>query len=66
VRNHANDTAQIIGAIEREGEVLVLETILGWSNVVPTSLAIMPPDSGGGFWVHTADLGMNPGSPPSK
>jgi hypothetical protein len=66
IRNHANDSALVIGAVEAGGEVIVLETVLSWSNVVPTSLAIMPPDGGGGFWVKTGELGNNPGAPPAK
>ncbi len=64
VRGHANDSSAVIGAIEAEGEVLILETVLGWSSVVPAALNMMPPD-GQGFWVKTADLGL-PTSPPPK
>ena len=64
VRAHANDAAGAIGAIEPEGEVMIIETVLGWSNVLPTSLAVMAPENGG-FWVKTAELGTTPGSPPS-
>ena len=55
VRARANDASEVIGAIEAEGEVLVLETVLGWSNVLPTSLAVMPAD-GRGFWVKATEL----------
>jgi hypothetical protein len=63
VRRRPNDTAQIIGAVEPGGEVMVLETVLGWSNVVPTALVLMPP-TGGGFWVKASELGSAPGTPP--
>jgi hypothetical protein len=65
IRSHANDASAVIGAIEVEGEVLVLETVLGWSNIVPSQLNLMPAD-GRGFWVKTADLGLTPPTPPAK
>jgi hypothetical protein len=65
IRGNATDLASPIGAIESGAEVLVLETVLGWSNIVPAALNLMPPD-GRGFWVKTVDLGITPPGPPAK
>lgn len=59
IRKLAKDDAAAIGMIESGCEVIVMETILGWSNVLPSHLAIMPPDgSSAGFWVKTSELGI--------
>lgn len=42
-----------IGAIEAGAEVYALETIGAWMNVLPTTLAFMPPD-GYGLWIEAA------------
>ena len=51
----AKDGADKLGAIETDTEVLVIDTVAGWSSVLPTTLAIMPSD-GRSFWVRAADL----------
>jgi hypothetical protein len=62
IRAKGDDAAVPIGTLDAGTEVAVLETILGWSNVVPTSFAVMPP-AGGGFWVKAALLEPPPASP---
>jgi hypothetical protein len=44
-----------IGAIEAGAEVYVMETMVGWSNVLPKNLAVMPPDDGG-FWIPVSEV----------
>jgi hypothetical protein len=44
-----------VGAIEVGAEIYVLETIAGWSNVLPKSLALTPPDDGG-FWIPSSEV----------
>lgn len=55
IRDKPDDKANVIGAVEPDTEVLVLETVLGWSSVWPASLAVQPPE-GRGFWVKLKDL----------
>lgn len=59
VRARASEQAPVVGAVEAGAEVLVLETVMGWSSVVPAALHLMPPD-GGAFWVKSADLAGPP------
>lgn len=56
IKRLAKDDATSIGTLESGAEVYVLETILGWSNVLPLALNLQHPDNGGGFWVKAADL----------
>lgn len=56
VREKGDDAAQAIGQVDPDTEVLVLETVLGYSNVIPASLVMMPVE-GRGFWVKAKDLG---------
>jgi hypothetical protein len=44
-----------IGAIEPGAEVYVMETMAGWSNVLPKNLAVMPPEDGG-FWIPSSEV----------
>jgi hypothetical protein len=55
IRNRPSEKNTAIGTIKSGGEVMVVEGILGWSNVLPTSLAMTPADSNG-FWVKSSDL----------
>jgi hypothetical protein len=65
LRGKGDDSAPVIGSVQAGTEVAVLETILGWSNVVPTSFALMPP-TGGGFWVKADVLIPPPPKLPSS
>lgn len=65
IRPHAEDKAPVIGAIEPGTEVLIIEGILGWSNVIPAALTLLPPDGQkGGFWVKTSELNAATEPPP--
>lgn len=43
-----------VGVIEAGAEIYVMETIAGWTNVLPTSLGMTPPDDGG-FWIPSSE-----------
>jgi hypothetical protein len=43
-----------IGAVETGAEVYLMETVAGWTNVLPKSLGFLPPDDAG-FWIPAAD-----------
>jgi hypothetical protein len=51
-----SDTAKSIGTIVGGADVIVIDTIGGWSRVYPKTLEIVPPD-GRDFWVKATDLG---------
>jgi hypothetical protein len=53
IKRDAKDTP--VGAIEVGAEVYVLETITGWSNILPKSLSLSPPDDGG-FWIPSSEV----------
>lgn len=55
IRARANDAAAVIGGIDSGAEVLVVETVAGWSSVLPPALHLMPTE-GGGFWVKSSEL----------
>jgi hypothetical protein len=44
-----------IGQIEVGAEAYVLETIAGWTNVLPKGLNVVPPE-GEGFWIPVTEL----------
>lgn len=50
-----DDKGKPIGVIEAGAEVYVIETMLGWSNVLPKNLGLSPADDGG-FWLPSSDL----------
>jgi len=55
VRARREDKERPIGVIESGAEIYVLETLLGWTNVLPKNLGLTPAD-GGGFWIPSADV----------
>jgi hypothetical protein len=57
VRLAANDASKAIGTLEDGAEVLVLDTVAGWSRIYPKALEVLPPE-GRDFWVKAADLGV--------
>lgn len=57
VRNAAKDGATVVGVIEPEAEVYVIDVIAGWVSVLPKGLELMPPASEQ-FWVKKAELGI--------
>lgn len=54
VRAHREEKEKPIGVIEPGAEVYVMETMLGWHNVLPRTLGLTPTDDGG-FWIPVAD-----------
>jgi hypothetical protein len=44
-----------IGAVEVGAEIYVMETMAGWSNVLPKNLSVLPPDDGG-FWIPSGEV----------
>jgi hypothetical protein len=57
LRAHREEKEKPIGAVESGAEVYVMETLLGWVNVLPKNLGLTPPEDGsGGFWLPAAEL----------
>lgn len=54
VRARRDDKERPIGELEAGAEVYLLETVAGWTNVLPKALGMTPPDEGG-FWIPGAD-----------
>ncbi len=50
VRSSANDKGKQIGTLEEGADVIVIDTMAGWSRVFPKTLELIPPD-GKDFWV---------------
>jgi hypothetical protein len=57
LRLAAKDAEAPIGVIEPDTEVLVMDTVAGWANVLPKSLHVLPAGEQA-FWVKAADLGL--------
>jgi hypothetical protein len=57
VRGVAKDGASIVGVIEPEAEVYVIDIMAGWVSVLPKALDLVPAD-GGAFWVKKTELGI--------
>jgi len=57
VRNAAKDGAAVVGVIEPEAEIYVIDVMAGWVSVLPKGLEVMPP-ANGQFWVKKAELGI--------
>lgn len=55
IRARRDDKEKAIGTIEAGAEFYVIETITGWSNVLPKHLGMTPP-ADGGFWVKSSDV----------
>jgi hypothetical protein len=55
LRAKRDEKDQPIGVVEAGAEVYVLETMLGFTNLLPRNLGLTPGDDGG-FWVPTPDL----------
>jgi hypothetical protein len=54
VRAKRDDKAKVVGAIETGAEVYLMETIAGWTNVLPKGLGVIPPE-GEGFWIPASE-----------
>ena len=55
LRFRRDEKEKPIGAIEAGAEVYVMETMVGWSNVLPKNLAVLPADDGG-FWIPASEV----------
>jgi hypothetical protein len=54
VRAHREDKERPIGVVEPGAEIYVMETMLGWVNVLPRNLGLTPADDGG-FWIPASE-----------
>lgn len=54
IRARRDEKAKPIGVVEVGAEIYVMETMAGWSNVLPKSLHVLPPDDGG-FWIPSSE-----------
>lgn len=62
IRARRDEKEKTIGVIETGAEFYVIETIVGWANILPKHLGMTPP-ADGGFWVPSADV-PKAGDPP--
>jgi len=54
-RPRREEKEKTIGVIEAGAEIYVLETLLGWANVLPKDLGLTPAQDGG-FWIPSGDV----------
>jgi hypothetical protein len=50
IRARRDEKDRPIGLVEAGAEIYILETVAGWTNVLPTKLYVVPPEDGG-FWI---------------
>jgi len=50
------EAAKPVGAIETGGEVYLIQTVLGWTSVLPRGLNVLPPGDRS-FWVPASEVG---------
>lgn len=55
IRARREINAPAIGLIEVGAELYVLETVAGWTNILPRELYVTPPDPGG-FWIPSGEV----------
>jgi len=55
IRARRDERERPIGVVESGAEFYVMETVAGWTNVLPKALHILPPDDGG-FWVVSSEV----------
>jgi len=55
IRSKRDEKEKPIGAVEIGAQVYVLETIAGWTNVLPKDLSVTPPEDGG-FWIPAGEV----------
>ena len=51
------EATPVIGVLEKDAEIYVLETVIGWATVLPKKLQVLP-HGDRAFWVKAADLGL--------
>jgi hypothetical protein len=56
LRLSPQDAAKPVGAIETGGEVYLIQTVLGWTSVLPKALNVLPPGERS-FWVPSSEVG---------
>jgi hypothetical protein len=56
LRLSPQETAKPVGAIETGGEVYLIQTMLGWTSVLPRALNVLPPGERS-FWVPSSEVG---------
>jgi hypothetical protein len=56
LRLKPEEAAKPVGAIETGGEVYLLQTVLGWTSVLPRALNVLPPGERS-FWVPSGEIG---------
>jgi hypothetical protein len=54
IRARRDERERPIGVVEAGAEVYVMETVAGWTNVLPKDLHVLPPDEGG-FWIVSSE-----------
>jgi len=54
VRARRDEKEKTIGVIEIGAEVYLMETVAGWTNVLPKGLGVTPPEEGG-FWIPSSE-----------
>ncbi|KYF79755.1 hypothetical protein BE11_47950 [Sorangium cellulosum] len=54
IRARRDEKERPVGEIEAGAEIYLLETVAGWTNVLPKALGMTPPDEGG-FWIPAAE-----------
>lgn len=55
VRAKRSEKAKPIGMVETGAQIYIMETVAGWTNVLPKALHILPPEDGG-FWIPASDV----------
>jgi hypothetical protein len=55
IRAKRDEKAKPIGVIESGADIYVMETVAGWTNILPKSLGITPPEDGG-FWIPATEV----------
>jgi hypothetical protein len=56
LRLKPEDAAKPVGSIETGGEVYLIQTVLGWTSVLPRALNVLPPGERS-FWVPSSEVG---------
>lgn len=54
IRLRRTETESPIGYIESGAEFYVLETVAGWTNVLPTKVYVLPSETNG-FWIPASE-----------
>lgn len=55
IRAKRSEKAKPIGVVEAGAQFYVMETVAGFTNVLPKNLHVLPPEDGG-FWIPTSDV----------